>query len=142
MKRGSMKRKTMKAKSYFLIVCTILISGCGTTKIYNSEHEPIYINEPKARYTLLKHFSEGENLCSTYFEHTATYDISPIIRRALGENNGDAVIHVTWKRKESVQDATLSFFSFGQVRCRDIVVEGDVIKWNTDDIIRSDAVRQ
>ncbi|MGE5445196.1 MAG: hypothetical protein ACM3SR_11450, partial [Ignavibacteriales bacterium] len=96
----------MKAKICLLIICAILILGCGTTKIYNSEHEPMYINESKARYNLLKHFAEVENLCSTYFEHTATYDISPIIRRALGENNGDAVIHVTWKRKESLQDAT------------------------------------
>jgi hypothetical protein len=126
----------MKAKICFLIVCTILISGCGSTKIYNSGHEPMYINEPKARYSLLKHFAEVENLCSTYLEPTATYDVSPLIRRALGENNGDAVIRVTWKRKESVVDAELTFFSFGQVRCKDIVVEGDVIKWNKDDINR------
>ena len=96
----------------------------------------MYINEPKARYNLLNHFAEVENLCSTYLEPTATYDISPLIRRALGENNGDAVIRVTWKRKESIEDAELTFFSFGQVRCKDIVVEGDVIKWNKDDINR------
>src|SRR6202008_1313578 len=94
----SMKRKTMKVNICFLTISTILIFGCGTTKIYNSEHELMYINEPKARYKLLKHFAEVENLCFTYLEHTATYDISPIIRRAQGENNGDAVIHVTWKR--------------------------------------------
>jgi hypothetical protein len=97
----------------------------------------MYINEPKARYKLLKHFAEVENLCSTYFEHTATYDISPIIRRAQGENNGDAVIHVTWKRKESLLDAGLTFFSFGQARCMDIVVEGDVIKWDRDYILQT-----
>jgi hypothetical protein len=133
----SMKRKTMKTKISFLIICIILILGCGTTKIYNSEHESIYINEPEARYYLLKHFTKVENLCVTYLEPIATYDISPIIRRALGENNGDDVIHVTWKRKESLQDAGLAFFSFGQVRCMDIVVEGDVIKWNRDYILQT-----
>ncbi len=122
----------MKAIICILIVCTILILGCGSTKIYNSEHEPINTNESKTEYNVLKHFTEVQNLCSTYFEHTANYDIAPIIRRALGENNGDAVIHVTWKRKESLEDAGLSFFSFGQVRCWDIVVEGDVVKWNRD----------
>ncbi|GEM_PF-5806365 len=133
----SIKRKAMKANICFLIICTIFISGCGTTKIYYSEHEPIYISEPKVRYTLIKHFAEVENLCSTFLEHTATYDVSPIIRRALADNDGDAVIHVTWKRKESLEDAGVTFFNFGLFRCIDIVVEGDVIKLNRDDMLQT-----
>ncbi len=39
--------------------------------------------------------------------------------------------------KFSAEDAGLAFFSFGQVRCMDIVVEGDVIKWNRDYILQT-----
>jgi len=121
-----MKRKTMKTIISFLIACAILMVGCGTAEIYSSGYDPVYVNEPKERYELLKHFEEAENFC---FDNEVAYDISPTIKRVLRENNGDAIVHATWKAKVSVQDVTLNLFSFGLAKCWDLVFTGDVIKW-------------
>jgi len=119
----------MKLKICFSITCATLLAGCGTAKIYGSGDEPVYFNEPRAGYRILKHFAETENLCSEVSANTVAYDISPSIRRALQENGGDAVIHLNWKIKESGKDEALAFFSFGQLRCWNIKVEGDIIRW-------------
>lgn len=100
--------------------------GCGTAEIYSSGYDPVYVNEPKDRYELIKHFEEVENFC---FENEVAYDMSPTIQRVLRENNGDAVVRVTWKAKVSAEDVALILFSFGFARCWDLVFTGDVIKW-------------
>ncbi len=123
------KGEIMKEKICFSITCAILMLGCGAAKIYGSGDEPVYFNEPRAKYSLIKHFAEMENLCSEIFANKTTYDISPTIRRVLRENDGDTIIHLAWEIRESGKDEALTLFSFGQLRCWNIKVEGDIIKW-------------
>ena|ERR1700756_2712128 len=116
----------MKAKTCVSIACAILMMGCGTATVYSSGYDPVYVNEPKNRYEILKHFEEVENFC---FENKVAYDISPTMERILRENNGDAIVHVTWKAKMSANDVALNLLSFGFTRCWDLIFTGDVIKW-------------
>jgi hypothetical protein len=121
-----MKRKSMKTKICFLMACVVLIVGCGTAELYMSGYEPVYVNEPKERYQLLKHFAEVENFC---FDNEVAYDVTPVIKRVLREHDGDAVVHVTWRAKLSAEDVVLTLFSFGLAKCWDLEFTGDVIKW-------------
>ena len=104
----------------------ILLSGCTYSKIYSSGNEPVYLNAPETKYEMIKHFKEEESICLDY---SGAYDISPVMRKILDENKGDAIINANWKIKESAKNIAVNIATLGIANCRTVVVEGDVIKF-------------
>jgi len=84
-------------------------------------------NPPAGRnYKIIKHVKVTERICLDY---TNSYDVGPLIRKVMEENEADAMSNVTWKAKQSLGSGTLNVVTLGIASCKDIELEGDLIKF-------------
>lgn len=119
----------MEKKILFLAIVVFSLTACTSSKIYNSASDlPVFLGVPPTgqKYKVVKHVKAGERVC---WDYTASYDVGPLMREEITTYQADGMINVTWKEKMSFTSGVLNIFTLGIANCKDVELEGSVIKF-------------